>query len=172
MKDEHYLRFFSAGVLMSLLPLAILLRLVLLQVVPSLRLPYLDNLNTLKYTTSKIVPTRGTIVDRKGNTFATNQRTYEVGISPEQVKDAAAVQDTLQDALGEININVASEVATALENKIRYIVVIALFEDLLSFPDNVFGKDEYLSGFPVQEIIKRVTGSVFHRLLELIEIYL
>jgi cell division protein FtsI/penicillin-binding protein 2 len=123
MKDENYLRFFSAGVLMSLLPLAILLRLVLLQVVPSLRIPYLDNLNTLKYTTSKIVPTRGTIVDRKGNLFATNQRTYEVGIAPEQVQDASAVQDALQDALGEIEINVANAVDDALKNKIRYIVV-------------------------------------------------
>ena len=123
MKDDNYLRFFSLGVLLSLLPLAIVMRLVLLQVVPSLREPYLNNLETLKFTSSKIVPTRGTIVDRKGNLFATNQRTYEIGISPEQVQDAEAVEDTLREALGEIEVDIATEVAQALKNGVRYIVV-------------------------------------------------
>jgi cell division protein FtsI/penicillin-binding protein 2 len=123
MKDQHYLRFFSLGVLISLLPLAIVLRMVLLQVVPSLRLPYMNSLETLRNTTSKIIPTRGTIVDRKGNLFATNQRTYEIGIAPEQVMDAQAVEDALREALGEVNIDVEAEVTTALKDDIPYIVV-------------------------------------------------
>jgi cell division protein FtsI/penicillin-binding protein 2 len=123
MKDDHYLRFFSLGVLVSLLPLAIVLRLVLLQIVPSFKIPYENNLETLKFTTSKIVPTRGTIVDRKGNLFATNQRAYEIGIAPEQVQDAQAVENALRQALGEFDLDVETEVAAALKSGLRYIVV-------------------------------------------------
>ncbi len=100
MKEEHSLRYYFTGILLSLLPLAIVFRLVILQT-PYYKEIFEKSLEEVKEYQKNDFPVRGTIVDRNGNLLAGNQRAYEIGVALDQIRDVEEVSRVLSDALGE-----------------------------------------------------------------------
>ncbi len=123
MKEDHSLRFYFLGIVLSMLPVAILFRLIFLQVSPEYRKIFEDSLASVLNEPRILVATRGIIVDRKGHILAGNQRTYEVGVALNQVKNEDAIAMTLNLALGISAESIKVRMAEAVTAGLSYVVI-------------------------------------------------
>lgn len=128
MKDSHHLRFSLMGLMLSVLPVMIIFRLLILQT------PYYRDIYkpvSPEYERSD-EPVRGMIYDRDGNQLAANQRIYEIGVALDQLNNVDAVALTLSLALkrpaSEFKDQIETELAkNALDpdknDDVRYLII-------------------------------------------------
>lgn len=100
MKTEHNWRYTFLGILMSILPLLIVSRVVIIQANPKALEGLLDKsqLYTGKYI--KVEPARGQIYDRWGDLLAGNKTVYEVGVELAQVRNPESIALAANIVLG------------------------------------------------------------------------
>lgn len=115
MKTDQMMRYKVLGVILSVLPVFIFVKLSFLQFDNQLRSVYINSWESRKTVVEKITPIRGVILDRNGLVIAGNQRTYELTLSPEQVTDPRAVAMMLNVVLGLPVDNLEKEIILAKE---------------------------------------------------------
>jgi cell division protein FtsI/penicillin-binding protein 2 len=123
MKEGNSLRYSTLGILISILPVLISLRLIWIQFDKNLLDSYRQTLGLALSASQKVEPQRGMLLDRKGQPLASNQRTYEIGIDLVQLKDPHAVALTLNLVTGRPLRDIEEDILWAQEEKYKYIVV-------------------------------------------------
>jgi cell division protein FtsI/penicillin-binding protein 2 len=122
-KEDHTLRFYFLGIVMSMLPIMILFRLVFIQLNPDYKKYFeevlLQGLNEPK----KITATRGSIYDRNGSLLAGNQRTYEVGVALDQMRDEEVISNTLGLILDRSSEDIMLRIEEAKKDGFIYVVI-------------------------------------------------
>ncbi len=100
MKSEHVWRFTLLGTMLTVFAVAILVRLVSIQLNPEQIDAFLKQRDLYAWIPHTIQPARGLIYDRWGNVLAGNATVYEVGIELEQVRNPHTIALAASVVLG------------------------------------------------------------------------
>lgn len=149
MKEEHTLRFYFLGIIMSMLPVAILFRLVFIQISPEYRKIFEGALDGGLFEPRKITSTRGSIYDAKGQLLAGNQRTFEVGVALNQVRDKDTIANTLSLILDKSVDQIIYRIDEAERESYPYVVI----DDFVS-QEKVDKINEWIDKFEASEDLK------------------
>lgn len=124
MKPPFYQRYIILAVFICLIGLAVIIQMVRLNYIPSAQ-DLIEKSKDYQGTKKTIYPPRGTIYDRNGNIFATNQIGYELGIDLVNVFDPETIAFSVSSIIDDVDYNKVFKIASIEKdpNENRYFVL-------------------------------------------------